>query len=120
MDGQLTQFSTSILVLSDNKIHYQLMWPLTNEVFQFDENGYHMSTSAMLTDSELYSFFYDENKRLRRVMNKRRSAIDINYTDGPERAAAEILINGILRYKLQADKNGKLSTVLGKGGHETK
>ncbi len=81
---------------------YSVPWYWTNEIFLFDQHGYHRympfsqkinsvgkfslnfhvnfrETKSLLTDSTVASFEYDDMMRLRRVSNKWRSHIEIKY-----------------------------------------
>ena len=42
---------------------YIVKWPSTDEVFVFSENGLHLETRTLFTDSILLQFIYDDNNR---------------------------------------------------------
>ena len=56
---------------------FSVPWPRTNELFVFDRNGHHRQTKSLLTDQTLISFFYDKKMRLRQMLNKDRSLLEI-------------------------------------------
>ncbi len=54
-----------------------MAWPWRNELFRFDFLGRHQETKSLLTDYNMVNFFYDEGNKLRMVINKLRSKLEV-------------------------------------------
>jgi hypothetical protein len=85
-----------------------LAWPLTNEVFLFDQDGLHQETRTLLTDARVFSFTYDDRKRLRQMLTSRRSSLEIKHLSED---SAEILVDGRVKNRLRANRQGLIASV---------
>ena len=75
-------------------------WHEKDELFIFSSSGDHLETRSLFSDSALIKFFYDDEKLLSKVVNKKQSKLEIqrNY-EGSDRLLLDqreiFVINGI-------------------------
>ena len=75
-------------------------WHEKDELFIFSSSGDHLETRSLFSDSTLIKFFYDDEKLLSKVVNKKQSKLEIqrNY-EGSDRLLLDqqeiLVINGI-------------------------